>query len=227
MNLQFITEHLKKNYQANSLGHLYTIRYSPKSILPITIKNEILLSLLNTHFENHPDVLFLDRDEGEKIYKTDSKNMNYFLKFLDFKPVNLSHKFIFINDAHLISEIYLNKLLKTFEELNYYSTIFLLIPNQHEILPTIKSRSINIQIQKKDDLKIAPMCSDYSLTGLVNEIKKDPANEENIVNTIIEKSIVESSDFIQLSHLLNTLKSYDEQKNFNNSTLSRVAQILP
>ena len=87
----------------------------------------------------------------EKFFKIDSA------RFIVSLSQKRSHKRIMIiNEAHKFQYQSQNILLKTFEE-SQSNTIFILITHQqHKILPTIKSRSINVRfslVDKEETIK--------------------------------------------------------------------------
>jgi len=153
MKIDQFLQKIEIKYREKKLPHLFIIKINNEDaehLYPQMIE-KISLKKIN----NHADFLKVTVDENEKNYKVDSKNIGDFNKFLNYRPTHLHHKFALVFDAHLMSEVLYNKFLKTFEETSSDTTIFLIIPKEEELLPTIKSRAITIYLD--DDNVQAPI----------------------------------------------------------------------
>jgi hypothetical protein len=108
----------------------------------------------------HRDLLFItkseakaDSDEGypqvdEKNYKVDDPLMREYFKAVQYGPMDLKQKFIFIDKGQLIGDYFANKWLKTLEEPEPNVTTIFLVENQTPLLHTIESRAITFRVQK-------------------------------------------------------------------------------
>ena len=112
-NLQTI---LFKKYQDQLLASLYILNYDSSRTDPNLWVNEFLTQF--TQVIDHPDVLKINKAEKENEYKVDSVEIRDFLKFINYRPLQLEKKIIFLFDAHDISPILSNKLLKIFSNLS-------------------------------------------------------------------------------------------------------------
>jgi hypothetical protein len=222
-----LNEVLKKRYENNSLASLYILRYDSKLTNPEDWAQEFL-ALFTTVKNDHPDVLNIKRSEDEKDYKVDGHQWNAFQSFIQYRPIILKNKFVFIYDAHRITEILSNKLLKTFEDSPKQLTIFLFLKDQRPLLPTILSRaiSIKINIQKNPILQknLGPLLSP---SKIIEEIKSREEGEAQFISSVIDSRLENNPTFTQLENCLSSLKSFQKSAEFNNSQSSRIALILP
>lgn len=213
-------EILFKKYLSDSLAGVYLVKYH--SLEDFSAWHEKFTHLL-TPIANHPDIIWIERDmkdktERENEYKVDSKAILSLIQTIDFLPVSLKQKIIFIKDAHLISELTSNKLLKTFEELPNFVTIFLCAPHDENLLQTVESRSININLPQNK--KQIPLNWDEfeSLNEVINHLKKSEdeyALTKEFIDSEISKSLL-NSDYSKISQLLDNLKHFDQSQRYNN-----------
>ena len=231
-NLQSI---LFQKYKAKNLASLYIANYDSTLTNPEQWANDFIN--LFTKIEDHPDVLKLHKDDKENEYKVESKSIREFLKFINYRPLQLEKKFIFIFDAHDISTIVSNKLLKVFEELGPHLCLFLMVPDNAPILPTVSSRAIKIQI--KNSNAPARLTLDYSGINTPQEllafIKQNQDNDsqidknfiEQIINNTLKQCVDNPKAFPKLDELLHILSDNETFNNFNNSKQSRMARFFP
>lgn len=214
-----------KKYQDNQLAGVYLAKY--KSTEDAKLWLQTLCQHLSKN-EDHPDILEVRRDvvDGQKTkeYKVDSKEIIQLLKFIDFRPIELKKKFVFIHDAHLLSEILSNKLLKTFEEIPSYICLILLAPNEENLLQTVESRAIKIHLPVMSK-KVGMNLIERPLFEILahNNKQKD---EENIINEYVDEILdqrIQNLKFQELSTTLEDLKHFNLAENFNNSLASRLA----
>jgi hypothetical protein len=140
-------------------------------------------------------------------------------------------KFIFLQDAHLLSDIVANKLLKVFEELPKDCCLFLLTPHDENLLATVESRAIKIslplpisprsEIDHKDNeseayLNLNEVCS------LLKNSDESHILEKKILTTKLNKCLDEA-DYLKCNDVLEKLKHYDACEKFNNQKQSRLA----
>ena len=125
IDLGDLQKNLVKKYAEGNLGSVYLALY-PEQTDPKKWGQELLAQVTRT--SDHPDILWVERGEDEKDYKVESPGILALLKFLNYRAYELKKKFIMINDAHLMSVIVSNKLLKVFEELPENFCLFLFSP---------------------------------------------------------------------------------------------------
>jgi DNA polymerase III subunit delta' len=93
--------------------------------------------------QTHPDVLVIPPDPPQMMIKIDQvRHVNLSIRY---KPVDARRRVYIFADAAFMKEA-ANSLLKVLEEPPEYATIFLLVRNPGELLPTIRSRSMIVQL---------------------------------------------------------------------------------
>lgn len=220
-----LLNNLLKKYQKSSLAQVYLAKY-PKNTDPTIWARDLLKHI--TPLEDHPDVLWVNRGDKENEYKVESAGISAMLKFLNYRPLHLKVKFIFINDAHLLSTIVSNKLLKVFEELPENFCMFLFAPQEDSLLATVESRAINILLPQLSDLKTSNNIEERHYSSAVDFLgqNKNSEHQEQLEKNFIEKSLdksLQKGNFQELSEQLENLKHFLESENFNNSKLSRLS----
>lgn len=94
----------------------------------------------------HGDILIIKKDEPDKEYLLKDGHFDEFYRFQNFDRLEFSWRFIVIHDAHKISKIISNKLLKSLERPPQNTTVFFLHPTRQKMLPTITSRALTLLI---------------------------------------------------------------------------------
>lgn len=137
---------LAKKWENKTLGHFYILRGDEKdaSAFMDSFFKKILSK--GPSADNHPDILFLNKDPDKKNYSWDNDFSELF-PFIKFAPLNLYKKIIVLSDAHLLTQDISNKILRTLEELRD-AVFFFKSPNEITLLPTIESRAISLRIPK-------------------------------------------------------------------------------
>lgn len=224
----FLLGDLKKNlllkYEKNQLAQVYLARY-PNETDPKKWTLDFLKSI--TGLTDHPDILWVEREEKENDYKVDSKGIAALFKFLNYRAFELKKKFIFLTDAHLLSTIVSNKLLKTLEELPENFCLILFAPKDEALLATVESRAIKITLpSEKGDVNYdAPPLSFNSAQELLAALKESE-DELLLEKKFIEEKLhnaLQSPNFKSCEELLNKLKHYSVSESFNNTKLSRLS----
>jgi DNA polymerase-3 subunit delta' len=108
--------------------------------------------------EKHPDLIIIDLEiinsylpEKEKKHSISIEIIRELKEFAEFTPFRSKHKVCIINDSHLMQKSAANAFLKTLEEPSV-ETVFILVTHKFEkLLPTIKSRCINIRFSGLTD----------------------------------------------------------------------------
>ncbi len=224
----FLLGDLKKNlllkYEKNQLAQVYLARY-PHETDPRTWARDFLKSI--TSLADHPDVLWVERTEKENDYKVDSPGIAALLKFINYRAFELKKKFIFFTDAHLLSTIVSNKLLKTLEEMPENFCLILFAPKDETLLATVESRAIKIALPSdKNAVNYdAPPLMFNSAQELVAELKQSEDElllEKRFIEEKLQKAL-QSADFKTCDELLDKLKHYSVSESFNNAKLSRLS----
>lgn len=218
---------LKKRYEECRLANLYILRYNSKFTNPDDWIQEFL-SQITVVKNDHPDVLVIKRNDDENDYRVDGAQWAQLQIFIQYRPIKLKNKFVFIYDAHRISDVLSNKLLKTFEDSPKELTIFLFLKDQQTLLPTILSRAISLQIHAEKSI-VAPyhFSTLNNPTKIIEEIKSLDDGEAVFISSVIDEVLQNSPSFEQTNKLLQSIESFEKYAKFNNSQSSRIALILP
>ena len=218
-----LSKNLLAKYKSGNLASVYLAKY-PENTDPEIWAREFLKNI--TPLTDHPDVLWVSRGEKENDYKVDSAGIAALLKFLNYRAFELKTKFIFIKDAHLLSVIVSNKLLKVFEELPENFCLFLFAPQEENLLPTVESRALKILIPKDIDatpaLDLPSFTSAQELLGVLKKSENEFAMEKRFIEESLDKSL-KTANFKDCVELLENLKTHSIGDSFNNSKLSRLS----
>ena len=94
--------------------------------------------------QTHPDVLVIPPDPPQMMIKVDQ--VRRVIEHIYFRPLEARERVFIFTDSAFMKEA-ANSLLKVLEEPPEFATIFLLAENSGELLPTIRSRSMVLQLK--------------------------------------------------------------------------------
>jgi DNA polymerase III subunit delta' len=94
--------------------------------------------------QTHPDVLVIPPDPPQMMIKVDQ--VRRVIESIYFRPAEGRERVFIFTDSAFMKEA-ANSLLKILEEPPDYATIFLLTENAGELLPTIRSRTMTLQLR--------------------------------------------------------------------------------
>src|SRR5216110_768854 len=94
--------------------------------------------------QTHPDVLIIPPDPPQMMIKVDQ--VRRVIETIYFRPAEARERVFIFTDSAFMKEA-ANSLLKVLEEPPDFATIFLLAENSGELLPTIRSRSMVLQLR--------------------------------------------------------------------------------
>ncbi len=94
--------------------------------------------------QTHPDVLVIPPDPPQMMIKVDQ--VRRVIESIYFRPVEGRERVFIFTDSAFMKEA-ANSLLKVLEEPPDFATIFLLAENAGELLPTIRSRCMTLQLR--------------------------------------------------------------------------------
>ena len=94
--------------------------------------------------QTHPDVLVIPPDPPQLMIKVDQ--VRRVIESIYYRPSEARERVFIFTDAAFMKEA-ANSLLKVLEEPPEFATIFLLAENSGELLPTIRSRSMLLQLR--------------------------------------------------------------------------------
>src|SRR5213596_456072 len=126
--------------QAEDLETRFTEAVEAREGLRETDKKETRLFI-----QTHPDVLVIPPDPPQMMIKVDQ--VRRVIENIYFRPSEGRERVFIFTDSAFMKEA-ANSLLKVLEEPPEFATIFLLAENSGELLPTIRSRSMMIALQR-------------------------------------------------------------------------------
>jgi DNA polymerase III delta prime subunit len=267
MNNSLLKDNLQRLWSEDRLAHFYILQASvnednPREFLRTWAKELVATFIatqkdtardvaLETIDNGHADILFVQKDEMSKDYSVKDDTFDEFFRFQNFSNFELKQRFIIIDDAHSITKILSNKLLKTLEEPAPNTTILLLDPLRQEILPTISSRAIFLKIpsiSKEQNEERSNSLSEYLRhkdidETIINAVSKFEANETamgdildflksnkeeefNFIGHISSYMSNNCSDYERLNDYLSALNWYEKAKTFNNHSPEKLITLL-
>jgi|GEM_PF-3163224 hypothetical protein len=149
---------LINRFKKDELAHFYLLRPHPHERDPQSALETWISQLLeqvwpqerpssSESFTQHPDFLLIDNPSPSRAYQSkEHPGLLEWAKTQDYGPMELKRRWIIVHHAHTLTPSFCNKQLKTLEEPNKHTTIIFTDPQQSELLKTIESRAINIQI---------------------------------------------------------------------------------
>jgi DNA polymerase-3 subunit delta' len=102
--------------------------------------------------QTHPDVLVIPPDPPQMMIKVDQ--VRRVIEHIYFRPLEGRERVFIFTDSAFMKEA-ANSLLKVLEEPPGFATIFLLAENSGELLPTIRSRCMILQLRSLSTEEIA------------------------------------------------------------------------
>jgi DNA polymerase-3 subunit delta' len=126
--------------QAEDLDARFTEAVEAREAMKETDKKETRLFI-----QTHPDVMVVPPDPPQMMIKVDQ--VRRVIENIYFRPAEAKEKVFIFTDSAFMKEA-ANSLLKVLEEPPEFATIFLLAENSGELLPTIRSRSMMIALQR-------------------------------------------------------------------------------
>ncbi|WP_127716228.1 hypothetical protein [Halobacteriovorax sp. HLS] len=206
---------------------------------------------LETIEAGHGDLLYVTKESETQNYSIKEDTFDEFFRFQNFKNMELSQRFIVIDDAHSITKVLSNKLLKTLEEPAPNTTIFLLNPNRFEVLPTITSRAITLRIVGQNRVDTSTELNTFSkyleqmsfedgfitliaryerdqqgLAEIIEYLKKNKEIERGLIDTLTQYIIYSKTDFQEVEKYLDAIKWYEQATTFNNYSAEKMTGIL-
>ncbi len=173
----------------------------------------------------HEEVLYIEPD-GTQIKMSQTDEIH---RFLNLQKIG-KHRFIILNEAHLLNPTAGNSLLKILEEPPEHTTFFLIAPSDRSILKTLRSRSQIIYFSSLsfEDLKKHTHLTDWILRSSqgrmdILEQLQDPELEE-----VRHKSfqVLQTAVASDLKTTLTELKEVIADKNQSLKIISLWQQIL-
>lgn len=165
----------------------------------------------------HPDLIWIQRDT--KVIKIDNIREN-FIEQMSIKPYEGNYKIVVIPEAELITIEGQNAMLKVIEEPPSYGMIILVTENSQALLPTIRSRCVQISFypllteQLKEKIKLSGTPQDkveiyarfaQGSIGMLEKISQDDQFWEQRQLSIDYLNRIEKADVVQLYQIVDEL----------------------
>ncbi|TCL00038.1 DNA polymerase-3 subunit delta' [Natranaerovirga hydrolytica] len=227
-----IKNHFKKSIQSNKISHAYIIS-GPKGMGKKLIANVISKTLQCEKGEeepcnactsckqydsnNNPDVKFVHATKTKSIGVDDIREQVN--KDIHIKPYSYKNKIYIIDEADTLTEQAQNALLKTIEEPPEYGIIFLLVNHTNNMLPTILSRCVVLQLKPIQETII----KDY----LMRQYKIEP-QETNLYVSMAQGNIGKAQELV-ISDEFRTMrmKAIDLLKKINTLSDIEMMNVAP
>lgn len=148
---------------------------------------------------NHPDVIYVTHAKPGSISVDEIRDQ--VVNTMDIKPYSSRYKIYIIKDSDKMNESAQNALLKTIEEPPEYGIIILIAENTDRLLPTIRSRCIEINtkpVREKDireylinNCGISPDRADFSIEYAQGNLGKainlaTNVDYQRLINSVID-----------------------------------------
>lgn len=138
-------------------------------------------------YEKHPDFIWIGKDGNIKI-----DDIREISSFSSLRPNYSTYKVCYISNAQNMLRESSNAMLKILEEPPIYLKFIITADSLANIIPTIISRSMVLEIFAKEDIKDNPLCDElfskhfYEFVLKVDEIK-DIDQKKDLVDCLISK----------------------------------------
>lgn len=169
-----IREHLEASIENNKLSHAYIIcgeRYSGKEFIAKVFAQALMCeseenkpcgkckNCIQAEASSNPDIIKVTHEKPSIIGVDDIReNVNADILI---KPYGGKRKIYIINEAEKMNPQAQNALLKTLEEPPEYATIMLLTTNLEQLLPTIISRCVVLNMRPVADKEVKKYLMEY------------------------------------------------------------------
>lgn len=159
-----IKEHLRNAIEYEKVSHAYIIcgeKYSGKEFIARVFAMALLCdsdsdkpcqkchSCSQALSDNNPDIIYVKHSKPNIIGVEDIREQ--INQDIMTRPYAGKKKIYIVNEAEKMNQQAQNALLKTFEEPPEYAVIILLTTNLEELLPTIRSRAISLNMKPVSD----------------------------------------------------------------------------
>ena len=229
---QDISELIFQKAKRKELAHFYLIENSYgqtdeelthwlMKLLEKIISQIDLKDTRQVDLKNYMDLLWIAPDEDNKQYNVD--DFEELWKFLSFNSINLSQRYIIITEAHLLTPIIMNKLLKVLEEPQEKITFFMLNPRAAKLLPTLLSRAVILSPLKPvisntphlNEFKSLLMAPLISFVEFSKKMKEFNLSEEDLAQYLLTEIIHPKTPHNIQQKFLNLVPQLIESRTFN------------
>lgn len=243
-----LQERLMARAKAKSFGHFYLFTGRPSDRSEQIKWANSLIRRYWTEVEGRQTLPSEIRDDADLLWITPPRNddgemLDYKIEhiedplstFLPYRGLKSQRRFVVIEEAHLLTTVISNKLLKTLEEPIGDLSFFWLNPTGKKMLPTIESRALNLKLSwplktESPGPLLAPFLpkftdSDYPLADFLEETKKSSFDATQLLDELLAYEQVSPGPVTYQQDLLNLTKDWDEAERFNQSIGPRLQGI--
>lgn len=207
---------LTEKYDQQVLSHLYLLepQFQDRQGLTANFVRDFLVGLNVKEPKSHEDIFWLEATEKKHFVKDEMEPVYQFFKH---PPHTLKRKFLIIDNVLKLSELWINKLLKEFEEPAISLTIILTNPEKAELLPTLRSRAILLRLPTS--LKtITPLKKDEVEKSL-KELSSQSLVDFESIKVFLERlsrAIEEKAGYQELEDFKLLLDAVARDREYNN-----------
>lgn len=173
--------------------------------------------------DTHPDLIWIQKDT--KVIKIDNIRENL-MEPMSIKPYEGNYKIVVIPEADLITPEGQNAMLKVIEEPPAYGIVILITENSQALLPTIRSRCVQVSFYPLSDEKIKEqiklrgipedqvnLYTNFSQgsIGMFEKIAQDEQFWEQRKSSIEYLKRIEQADLIKLYQVIDELAEKKEE----------------
>lgn len=245
MKADLLLERLLGRAKINKFGHFYIFSGSPTDEAQQKSWVENLIRRYWNEIEqrkNLPQSILSDADllwispplnDKEEVVDYKVEGLEALLsKFLPYRGLQSQRRFIVIEEAHRLTPIISNKLLKTLEEPEGELSFIWLNPYGKKFLPTIESRALNLTLSwpvkaKRlgvylESFKERFEKNDCALSQFLEEGKKGVFNPSTLLEEMLTYEQFDSGPGAYQQELLTTVKEWNEAERFNQPLATRL-----
>jgi hypothetical protein len=225
-------EILIKKHDSNEMSHFYVLEPSytqDSNFLLSWTKNLIckINKISTSSLENSPDILIIDSPEDQKQYQIEE--IQEIFKFTAFSAMNLKKKFLIVNHSHKLTQIHLNKLLKTLEEPPIEMHIFFLNSQRVSTIDTISSRAIKLKVlnqkPESNSALIDLWDQDLDFQEFANQFKNLNISSNKAFSDLLLLTSEKSLSLTDCKNIEKSLKALEDDYIYNNSSHNKAFRI--
>ena len=134
--------------------------------------------------KTHPDLIVIEKDTN--VTKVDNIRDNL-IREMGIKPYRSKHKIVIVKAADTVNVQGQNAMLKTIEEPPSYGIVILVCENAASLLPTIRSRCINVRFNPLNKAETDMYLQERGVSGTRKEVmNKLSSGSIGVINDILE-----------------------------------------
>ena len=248
MKAEILQERLLARARSQQFGHFYLFSGKPEDLEAQKNWVQSLIrrywteiegrSQLPSDIRSDADLLWIApplNDDDEVVdYKVEGIEQQL-ATFLPYRGLKSKRRFVIIEEAHRLTTIISNKLLKTLEEPEGELSFIWLNPLGKKFLPTIESRALNLKLSwpvsnnsigaTVSGMKGRFIAGDYPLAEFLEHGKKGEFDAYELLDEMLNLERIEPGNAAYQQELLILVKEWDEAERFNQSIAPRLQSL--